>query len=395
MNNALQFNHLLHKVEPSKSVTLLAKAKQLQKVDSTVLNLTAGEPDFDTPKPIIEEIYKQLIHGNTHYIDSKGDLELRQAIAKKLKKDNNISYSKNQILITPGAKYAIYIAIQALINEDDEVLWLSPGWVSYPAIVTLCSGTPVAVPLNYEQDYAISYEQLEAKTTEKTKLLIINYPNNPTGKVLSKKDMDELKKYLRKHPNMYVISDEIYEKIIFDQNVHYSLAADPEFYERTVTINGFSKSAAMTGFRIGYLACAPTIYAAILKVFQHSISCTSGFIQKGAIVALGLETEIENMRQTYEYRRNLIYSGLKDIPNIECKLPEGTFYAWIKFNTKLSSEELCNKLLEELKIVGVPGNAYGEEEHCMIRFCFATDQQTIEEFISRIQHYFRKEENHE
>ena len=380
-------NQALDQVEPSKSVTLLAKVKEMQKRDPHILNLTGGEPDFDTPKPICDEVYRQMLRGKTHYADSKGDRILREALAKKLREENQAPYSPDQILITPGGKYAIYVALQALVNPGDEVLWLTPGWVSYPAIVSLCEGIPVAVHLDYEKDYAITEEALEAHTTEKTKVLCINYPNNPTGKILTESDLKELKSWLRKHPDIYVLSDEIYEKIIFDQNKVISLASDPEFFPRVLVANGFSKCSAMTGWRVGYLACNPEIYKGALKIFQHAMSCTNSFVQKGALVALSLPEETERMRSAYEHRRNLVYEGLKDIPGLEFRLPEGAFYAWVKFDTELSPEELCNRLLDKAGIGGIPGSAYGEEGGCMVRFCFAADDQTLKDFVKRLKKF--------
>lgn len=381
-------NAALDRVEPSRSVTLMANIKSMQKTDPTVLNLTGGEPDFDTPKEICNEVYRQMLAGNTHYGDSKGDPELRAAIADKLNKENATDfYTAEQILVTPGGKYAIYAAIQALVNPGDEVLWLTPGWVSYPAIVTLNGGTPIAVHLDYDQDYAITEEVLEAHTSDKTKAICINFPNNPTGKIMTEADARALKNWLRKHPDVYVISDEIYEKIIFDDNKVVSLASDPELIDRILIVNGFSKCSAMTGWRLGYLACSPEIYKAALKIFQHSMSCTNSFIQKGAVLALKLTEETEKMRAAYEHRRNLVYEGLKEIPNVEFRLPEGAFYAWVKFDTDLSSEEVCNRLLSEAKIGGIPGIAYGEEGACLVRFCYAKGDEILNDFVERMKKF--------
>ncbi|MCF0230072.1 MAG: aminotransferase class I/II-fold pyridoxal phosphate-dependent enzyme, partial [Parasporobacterium sp.] len=227
-------------------------------------------------------------------------------------------------------------------------------------------------------------------TTSRTKLLIINYPNNPSGKVLSEADLCELKTYLRKHPDVYVISDEIYEKLIYDGNVHISPASDPEFFSRIILINGFSKCSAMTGWRVGYLACNPEIYKAALKIYQHSMSCTSSFVQKGALAALKLPEETERMRSAYEHRKNIIYEAFRDIPEIEFKNPEGSFYAWVRFNTDKSSEEICTLLLEEAGIGGIPGAAYGVRNGCFVRFCFASSDEVLTEFTARMKDFCRK-----
>ena len=380
----MKTNRTLDLIEPSRSVTLLAKIKAMQETDPSILNLTGGEPDFDTPKKVIDEAFRQMLQGCTHYGDSKGDPALRKAIAEKLNKENHAPYNENQILVTPGGKFAIYAAMAALLNQGDEAIWLAPGWVSYPAIITLCGGTPVAVHLDYDEDYRITADLLEAHTTEKTKLICLNYPNNPTGKILTERDREELAVWLRRHPDVYILSDEIYEKIIFDHQEVTSMASDPEFFHRTLVVNGFSKSAAMTGWRIGYLACCDEIYKAALKVFQHTMSCTNSFVQKAAIAALDIDEETEYMRSAYERRRNLVYEGFRDIPNAEYILPSGAFYAWVKFDTDKSSEKVCDLLLEKAKTGGIPGSAYGEEKYCLVRFCIAAKEDVLKEFVSRM-----------
>ena len=188
----LELNERIISLEPSKSVTLMEKTKKLQKIDSSIINLTGGEPDFDTPAPICEEAYRQMMAGYTHYIDGPGIAELRVALAEKLQEENKAPYKPEQVIITPGGKFAVYLAVQAVMNPGDEALWLTPGWVSYPSIIQASGGIPVAVHLKWDEDYRITYEALEAATTEKTKMMIINYPNNPTGKILSEEDRDAI-----------------------------------------------------------------------------------------------------------------------------------------------------------------------------------------------------------
>lgn len=383
----MKFNEKISNVEPSKSVTLLARTKEMQKTDHGIINLTGGEPDFPTPEPVCQEVIRQLAAGNTHYSDSRGNEDLRIAIARKLREENHASYSADQILVTPGAKMAVYLAIRALLNPGDEAIWLTPGWVSYPSIVQISGGVPVAVHLKYEEDYRITEEALEAAVSEKTKLLIINYPNNPTGRILRESDIEAISAFLRKHPEVYLLSDEIYEKVIFDGNEVVSMASFPEFSDRVIVINGFSKCSAMTGWRIGYLACNPELYQVVLKLFQHSMSCTSGFLQKGALVALDCRKETEVMRQAYERRRNLLVEGMKEIPGVELLSPAGAFYAWVRFDTDLDSEALCNSLLEKAKIAGVPGSAYGEEDAVCVRFSFAASEEELEQMLANLKAY--------
>lgn len=383
----MEFNRLISNMEPSKSVTLLAKTKELQKTDPEILNLTGGEPDFPTPKAVCDTVVTELAAGHTHYSDSRGDADLRARIARKLQEENHAPYQAENILITPGAKYAVYLTIRALINPGDEAIWLTPGWVSYSSIVEASDGKPVAVHLKYEENYRITEEALEAAASDKTKLLIINYPNNPTGQILTESDIQALTAFLRNHPDVYVLSDEIYEKIVYDQNKIVSLASIPEFFERVVIVNGFSKCSAMTGWRLGYLACTPALYQVVLKLFQHSISCTSGFLQRGALTALDCVEETEQMRQAYEKRKNLLFEGIREIPGVELLTPAGAFYAWVKFDTDMDSETLCNDLLNKAKIAGVPGIAYGEEDCVCIRFSFAASEDVLRTMLERLKTY--------
>ena len=383
----MEFNKQISNVEPSKSVTLLTKTKELQKSDPEILNLTGGEPDFPTPKAICDTVVAELAAGHTHYSDSRGDAQLRARIARKLQEENHAPFQPENILITPGAKYSVYLTIRALINPGDEAIWLTPGWVSYPSIVEASGGIPVAVHLKYEENYRITVEALEAAVSDKTKLLIINYPNNPTGQILTEADIQALTVFLRNHPDMYILSDEIYEKIIYDQKQIISLASIPEFFDRVVIVNGFSKCSAMTGWRLGYLACNPAMYQVVLKLFQHSISCTSSFLQKGALTAMDCVEETEQMRQAYEKRKNLLVKGIREIPGVELLTPAGAFYAWVKFDTDMDSETLCNDLLDKAKIAGVPGIAYGEEDCVCIRFSFAASEDVLKTMLERLKDY--------
>lgn len=383
----MEFNRQISNVEPSKSVTLLTKTKELQKIDPEILNLTGGEPDFPTPKAICDTVVAELAAGHTHYSRQSRRCTAACRIARKLQEENHAPFQPENILITPGAKYAVYLTIRALINPGDEAIWLTPGWVSYPSIVEASGGIPVAVHLKYEENYRITAEALEAAVSDKTKLLIINYPNNPTGQILTEADIQALTVFLRKHPDIYVLSDEIYEKIVYDQKQIISLASIPEFFDRVVIVNGFSKCSAMTGWRLGYLACNTTMYQVVLKLFQHSISCTSGFLQRGALTAMDCVEETEQMRQAYEKRKNLLVKGIHEIPGVELLTPAGAFYAWVKFDTDMDSETLCNDLLDKAKIAGVPGIAYGEEDCVCIRFSFAASEDVLRTMLERLKTY--------
>ncbi len=381
------YNDTIRCIEPSRSVTLLAETRERMKTDPEILNFTGGEPDFPTPQPICDEAARQLAAGNTHYSDSRGNAALRERIAKKLNEENGAPYTADQILVTPGGKMAIYLAVRALLNPGDEAIWLAPGWVSYPSIIQAAGGVPVAVHLSYDEEYRITEKALEAAASERTKLLIINYPNNPTGRILTENDRKELCAFLRAHPDIRLLSDEIYEKIIYDGREAICMASFPEFFERVITVNGFSKSCAMTGWRIGYLACAGELYDLVWRLFQHTISCTSGFLQEGALIALDCAQETEAMRAAYEKRRDLLVAGIREIPGMDLIPPDGAFYAWVRFDTTWTSEELCAALLSEAKIAAIPGSAYGEEDAVCVRFSFAAPEEDLREMLIRLKQF--------
>ena len=377
-------------LEPSKSVALLALVKKMQAEDPNVLNLTAGDPDFSTPEAVCEEAFAWLKKGYTHYTPSQGDADLREAIAKKLQEENQAAFTADDIIITPGGKFAVYLAVRTLLARGEEAIWLTPGWVSYPAIITASGGVPKAVHLDYAKEYKITAEQLEKAVSEKTRLLILNYPNNPTGKILSAEEAEEIAVFLRRHPDLYVLSDEMYEKIVFDGVKSVSVASCPEFSDRVMIVNGYSKSAAMTGWRIGYLACKGDILKNAMKLFSHTMSCTSGFVQKAALKAMSCAEETEAMRRTYEARRNLLVEGFKTIPHTDFQSPEGAFYAWVRFDVKEDAGAFAEKLLREAKIGCIPGNAFGAEDACYLRFTFAASEEVLKEMLVRLKAFMEK-----
>ena len=384
------YNEDLNAVKPSASMELMQIARRKLKNGEQIVDLSGGEPDFDTPRPICDEAVRQINNGYTHYTVGPGLEELREKIAYRLKK-KKCNYNANGIIVTPGAKYAIYLAIKSLVSAGDEVMYLQPAWVSYEAIILLASAKPVPVKLNYANGYKLNLDDLEKRVTKKTKALIINYPNTPTGKVLDAESEQILLKFLKSHKDILVISDEIYDEIVYSESQNFRLASNKMIEDRVITINGFSKSYAMTGWRLGYLAASDEIARYIYKMFQHTITCVSGFIMKAGIVALDCNKELEYMRKEYEKRRNYFVSELNKIPNIHCNYPEGTFYAWVKFDFEnISPEEIYNRVINKAKIIGVPGSSYGEEKDICMRFSFATDKRNLEKAIESLNREFDK-----
>lgn len=389
---SLVFNQAIENLKPSESIKYIEKAKIMKMQGIDVIGLGGGDPDFPTPKKICDAAYYGMtVSENTHYTLGKGIPALRKRIAQKLNEENKILCTEDDILVTPGGKLAIYNAVRAMLNEGDEVLCPEPNWVSYAPIIYSSGGTPVSIALSYDNDYRLSADLLEATTTDKTKMVIINYPCNPTGRILHEDEALELLDYMKAHPDVVLLTDEVYEKIIYDGNKHISMASYPEIASRVITINGFSKCAAMTGWRLGYLCASKEIMARINSLWQHMMTCTSGFIQDGGVAALDCQAEMEEMRKSYEQRRDAFIGALNKIPHVTCKYPEGAFYAWAKFNIDgMNSYEICNYLLEEAQVVGVPGDAYGLGGDQCLRFSFANSMEDLMEAAKRIDMAIKK-----
>lgn len=384
-------NRNIDRMKPSTSVQLMAKAKQMKKIDPGIIDLAGGEPDFKTPDRITVAAIRSLTEGNTHYMVGPGIPQLREAIQKKLKQENSILCSADNILVTPGGKNALYLAIQALLNPGDEAIILNPSYVSYEPMVIAAGGEPICVNLDYTENYRITEEKLEAACTDKTRLIIINYPNNPTGRILHEEEADILENFLLKHTDIYLLSDEVYETIVYDSKKSISMASRSSVQDRVITVNGFSKSVAMTGWRMGYLAASDTVYKAIYKLYQHSLTCVNSFLQIGAVEAFSCQSEMEEMRKIYEYRRDLLVNALNRIPGVIFEAPEGAFYAWVRFEVKdMTAIQMSEYLLENAKIVGVPGSAYGEVQGCYLRFSFATATEELISMAERIKEAMKK-----
>lgn len=393
----MKFNRNIENITPSKSMAMSQLAKELKKSDPQIIDLSIGEPDFDTPEVITEEAIKWMKNGFTHYTTGPGLPELRKRIAKKLLDENGIVQDPEGIIVTPGGKFAIYLSVATLCNAGDEVICLAPYWVSYPSICQSLGVTPVEIELDPADNYRIDEKTLEDAITDKTRMIIINYPNNPTGLILHKEEMAAIKAVMQRHPEVVLLSDEMYERIIFDGNKNVSPAADEEIKDRVITVNGFSKSVAMTGWRAGYMASSTEIAKVAGRFFGHTLTQTCGFVQKACVVALDQLGDMEMMRLSYEKRRNMFVEGLSSIPGIHCIVPEGAFYAWTGFDESLlkklpgyvpgkkeQSEIVSEWLLRQCKVSSVPGIANGVTRGTFLRFCFAAGEDDLERAISQI-----------
>lgn len=380
------FSRKIGALAGSSTVAISDRARQLQQQGVNVVNLGGGDPDFDTPAHIADAGVKAIRSGQTHYVASQGIPALRQAVAEKLLRENGLSYDPaKEIIATASGKLALYIALESLLDPDDEVLYLEPAWVSYRPLITLVGGRPVAVPLSPSENFAVRAEQLEKKVTPRTKAILINSPNNPTGRVLTEQELQAIRDVAVKH-DLWVVGDEIYEHLVYDEHRHVSIATLPDMRERTVVVNGMSKAYAMTGWRLGYLAAPAALTEQILKVQQHVVTCATSFGQVAAAAALqGSQDCVETMRQEYDRRRRRISEALNAIPRVRCPLPEGAFYLFPEIDYKgYDSWQLAEYLISEAHVAVTPGQAFGESARKNIRLTYATSMENLTEAVERI-----------
>ncbi len=378
---------LAKKIAKSPTIAMNDKAKQLAAEGHAVIGLAGGEPDFDTPPHIVEAAMKALRDGETRYAaPSKGIRPLLEAIAMKTERDNGVRLDPmSDIIVTPGGKLALFLVLKAMLDPGDEVLTPVPYWVSYPSITTMVGGLPVSVETTGADNYRLQMEHLREFVTERTKAIIINSPCNPTGHMLSSAEIEAVATLALEH-DLYIISDEIYEKLNFDGRPAVSLASIPEIADRVVVINGMSKAYAMTGWRLGWIAGPTELVAVAGKFNSQTATSAATFTQHAAVAALtGPQDCVEMMRQSYEERRNFMVQAFNDIPNMSSPDIEGAFYAFPKVNeTSKTSEEVANIILDEAVVVGVPGSAFGVTKDAHIRFSFAEDFGKLKEAVERI-----------
>ncbi|MEG3440122.1 pyridoxal phosphate-dependent aminotransferase [Pannus brasiliensis CCIBt3594] len=374
----------VNRVTPSLTLAIDSLAKEMKRNGEDVCSFSAGEPDFDTPDHIKAAAKKALDDGKTRYGPAAGEPGLRAAIASKLRRDNGLDYTAENVIVTNGGKQSLYNFILALIEEGDEVIIPAPYWLSYPEMVTLAGGTSVIVPTSLENQYKITPAELREAITPKSKLFILNSPSNPTGIVYSPEEIEALAEVIVEH-DLLVISDEIYEKILYNGAVHRSIASfGEEIFQRSIVSNGFAKAYAMTGWRVGYAAGPVEAIKAMAKIQGHSTSNVCTFAQYGAIAALENSQDcIQVMLDAFTERRKYILERVRSIPSLNCPTPNGAFYVFINISeTGYLSRDFCTKLLETWKVAAVPGIAFGADD--CIRLSYATSMETIEKGLDRL-----------
>lgn len=380
---------------PSTTLAITAKAKEMREAGIDVIGLGAGEPDYNTPENILQAAIQSMQEGKTKYTPSGGLVELKDAIIEKLKRDQHLSYNRDEIMVGVGAKHVLYTLFQVLLNPADEVIIPTPYWVSYPEQVKLAEGVPVYVDGTTENHFKVTAAQIEAAITDKTKAVIINSPGNPTGMVYSKEELEEIVAVCQKH-QILIVSDEIYEKLLYDGKEHVSPAQlSDEAKANTLIINGVSKSHSMTGWRIGYVAGDDTIVKAMTNLASHSTSNPTTTAQYAAIEAYnGSQDAVEMMRQDFEQRLEKVYPQLAAIPGFNVIKPQGAFYLLPEVSEALEKtgfetvDDFAKALLEEANVAVIPGSGFGSPH--TIRLSYATSIDLFEEAIRRIDQFVKK-----
>ncbi|MBV6621427.1 MAG: pyridoxal phosphate-dependent aminotransferase [Rivularia sp. (in: Bacteria)] len=379
----------ISQVSPSLTLAIAAKAKAMKAEGIDVCSFSAGEPDFDSPAHVKAAAKKALDEGKTKYGPAAGEPKLRQAIADKLRRENNLNYQAENIIVTNGGKHSLFNLMQALIEPGDEVIIPAPYWVSYPEMVKLVGGNPVIVMTDEKNGYKIQPEILRSAITPKTKLFVLNSPSNPTGMVYTPEEIKALAEVIVEK-DILVVSDEIYEKILYDGAKHLSIGSlNDEIFARTIVSNGFAKGYSMTGWRLGYLAAPVELIKAATTVQGHSTSNVCTFAQYGAIAALESSQDcVEEMRQAFAKRRKVMLERINSIPGLSCVKPDGAFYLFPDISqTGLKSLDFCKKLLEEHQVAVIPGVAFGADNN--IRLSYATDMATIEKGMDRLETFVK------
>ncbi|HJH30024.1 MAG TPA: pyridoxal phosphate-dependent aminotransferase [Methanosarcinaceae archaeon] len=371
----------LERVEESATIKISNIANKLKQDGADVISFSLGEPDFDTPKHICDAAANAMYRGETHYAPSAGIPELRTAIADKLRTENKLDADESNVLVTPGAKQAIFEIMMSVLDDGDEAILFDPAWVSYDPCIKFAGADSVWVPTDPDNGFAP--RDISESITDKTRLIVVNSPSNPTGGVFGKDIQKQIADLAIDH-DLLVLSDEIYEKIVYDTE-HFSIGAMDGMHERTITVNGFSKAYAMTGWRLGYVTAAPDIFNGLLKIHSHSVSSATTFAQYGGVAALtGPQEPVEEMVKEFKVRRDILIDGLNSF-GIKCKKPEGAFYAFADVSEYGNGDKVTEKLLADAHVAVTPGSAFGPSGKDFIRISYATSQERIREALDRVE----------
>ena len=378
----------VQQVPASPTIAISNLVSQLKSEGVDIVSFSLGEPDFTTPANVIDAAKTSLDNGFTHYTPSMGIPALRKAIAEKVKRDNGLDVTPANVLVTP-TKQALFLIALAYIDPGDEVIVPDPGWVTYDALVRLAGGVPVHVTTTYEDNFVIDPAKIVAAVTPKTRMIILNTPSNPTGCVQPESVIRAIADIAVKNQVM-VLADEIYESLVYEGK-HFSIATCPGMEQLAITVSGFSKTYAMTGWRVGWVVASVENIKVINKLQSQSISCCTSFVQEGAVEALvGPQESVRNMIATFSKRRELMVELVRAIPGLDCKVPSGAFYVFVKYDAKIPSAELAERLLQEAHVAVTPGSAFGDAGEGFFRLSYATSEDQIREGLARIAEFMKK-----
>jgi len=373
----------INKVQESGTMKMKELASQLKAEGKKVISFTVGEPDFDTPRHIVDAAIDALNAGMTRYINAAGLPELREAIAEKCREENKMPCETANVLVTPS-KHAIFMSLFATVNKGDEVLLPDPAWVTYFACISLAEGKSVSVPLLEENDFRMTPDMVAERITPKSKVIMMNSPSNPCGSVNTEEDIKGIADLAKDH-DLMVITDEVYEKIVFDGEKHISIGSLPDMFERTITVNGFSKTYAMTGWRLGWLVAGKPLIKGISKIQQHTITHAPTFIQKAGVAGLkGPTDDLEKMIAEFQKRRDIVHKYIQETPRASAPKPKGAFYAFMKYDADMDDEAMAMHLMKEAGVVATPGSAFGDEGKKHLRISFATSTEEVERGMAGI-----------
>ena len=370
---------------------LLDKIKKLESNGKDIIHFEIGDPDFDTPKNISDATIDALKNGNTHYVSSFGLVEFRQKIREYIEKSRGFKPTLEQVLVTPGANIVIFYAINCLVDPGEEIIFPDPGFPTYSAAVKMCNASPVRIPLLESNEFRMNPDDIEKSITKKTKMVIINSPQNPTGSVMTKDEIKATYEIAEKH-DLFLYSDEIYSKLIYDNNKYSSPSIFDKCKDRTILADGFSKAYAMTGWRLGSVVGPSDIIEKMQLLLETTSSCVPPFIQKAGIEAIdGDQTFHEYMHNEYRKRRDLIVRELNSIESINCVMPGGAFYVFINIKkTNMTSEQFCDYILEDASVAILPGTSFGKFGEGYVRMCYAVKQELIVDAVERIRNSVKK-----
>lgn len=381
----------MDRMAPSGIRKVNEKALALERAGENVIHFELGRPDFDTPEYIKEAACRALAEGKVHYTSNYGTIELRQAIADKLRRENHVDYKASEILVTVGLSEAVFAVLAAILNEGDEILVPDPVWLNYVNVPNLLGAVPITYSLKEETGFQMDLDEIRTRITPKTKAIVIVTPNNPTGGVLTEDVLKELADIVISN-DLMVLADEIYERLVYDGEKHISIASLPGMKERTFTLNGMSKAYAMDGWRLGYVAAPENYIVTMNKFHQHNTTCAPSFVQAAAVAALtGEGDKVNTMVKEYRRRRDCAVKAINEIPGLSCRCPKGAFYIFINCRElHKSCEEMADYLLEEAKIALVPGNVFGPGGEGYLRMSFANSYENVEEGCRRLREAVEK-----